>query len=239
MDNNKICSKCNFDNYLAKGLCGKCYNKKYFQLSKNKKKLIKYNYKNRKKIKNYMKNYYNKNKENILKKTKDYYQKNKEKIKNYNQQLKIKERLKKYNKEYFLKNKEKLKLKYKGYDKRRREKDINYRLLTLLRSRLSGSIKYRKTIKKQSTMNLLGCSIDFFCKYLEKQFKERMNWQNMGKSSWVIDHIKPCCSFDLTKLEEQKKCFHYTNLRPLWWNDNQEKAIEDKKKSIKINIYKY
>jgi hypothetical protein len=33
---------------------------------------------------------------------------------------------------------------------------------------------------------------------------------------WEIDHIKACANFDLTKLEEQKQCFHYTNLQPLF-----------------------
>lgn len=42
-----------------------------------------------------------------------------------------------------------------------------------------------------------------------------MNWQNWG-TVWELDHILPCVSFDLTKLEEQQKCFHYTNLQPLF-----------------------
>jgi hypothetical protein len=42
-----------------------------------------------------------------------------------------------------------------------------------------------------------------------------MNWGNHGVT-WEIDHIKACSNFDLTKLEEQKQCFHYTNLQPLF-----------------------
>lgn len=39
-----------------------------------------------------------------------------------------------------------------------------------------------------------------------------------------IDHIKPCKLFDLTKEEEQRECFHYTNCQPLWWYDNNKKG---------------
>jgi len=34
----------------------------------------------------------------------------------------------------------------------------------------------------------------------------------MGK----IDHIIPCSSFNLIILEEQQKCFHFTNHQPLF-----------------------
>jgi hypothetical protein len=51
-----------------------------------------------------------------------------------------------------------------------------------------------------------------------------MTWDNYGKKGWHVDYILPCASFDLTKEEEQKKCFHYTNLQPLWWLDNIKKS---------------
>ena len=59
-------------------------------------------------------------------------------------------------------------------------------------------------------------------KHIEKQFKEGMTWKNQGK--WHIDHIKPCCKFNLLDKEEQKKCFHYTNLQPLWSQENLSKG---------------
>ena len=50
-----------------------------------------------------------------------------------------------------------------------------------------------------------------------------MTWDKVGKEIH-IDHIKPCAKFDLTKKEEQEKCFHYTNLQPLWACDNLMKG---------------
>ncbi len=62
-------------------------------------------------------------------------------------------------------------------------------------------------------------------RWLEKQFKSGMTWEN--RSLWHIDHKRPVSSFDLTKPEEQKLCFHYTNLQPLW-------AVENLRKSAKV-----
>jgi len=71
-------------------------------------------------------------------------------------------------------------------------------------------------------MDLIGESPQFVKNYLTLKFTDGMSWENHGK--WHIDHIKPCCSFDLTKPEEQQKCFHYTNLQPLWAKDNLRKG---------------
>jgi hypothetical protein len=64
-------------------------------------------------------------------------------------------------------------------------------------------------------MELLGCTIDFLKEYLEARFLPTMTWENYG-TLWHIDHIIPCASFDLRDLEQQKACFHYTNLQPLF-----------------------
>ena len=58
--------------------------------------------------------------------------------------------------------------------------------------------------------------------YLDAKFTDGMSWENHGE--WHIDHILPCASFNLLIEDEQRKCFHYTNLQPLWAKDNLSKA---------------
>ena len=56
-----------------------------------------------------------------------------------------------------------------------------------------------------------------------------MNWRNYGFYGWHIDHIIPVCTFDLNNKNDIKKCFHYSNLQPLWCKDNWTK--------LKSNFY--
>jgi len=73
-------------------------------------------------------------------------------------------------------------------------------------------------IKSDKTFQLIGCTPEFFKKYIESLFQKGMSWENYGE--WHIDHISPCFTFNLSIPSEQKKCFHYTNQRPLWKLDN-------------------
>jgi hypothetical protein len=100
-----------------------------------------------------------------------------------------------------------------------------YKILQVLRARFYNAVvKQHKGKKASSTKNIIGCSIKELRKYLESKFDKGMSWSNLGLYGWHIDHIIPCSSFDLTKPSEQKKCFHYTNLQPLWAYDNLSKS---------------
>jgi len=184
----------------------------------------KYNIKHKEGKKKYNKKYYDSNKEEIIKYQKNYYKNHKEEKKEYNKEYREnnKEELSKKIKIYYKENKSKINKKHNKYKVKRYSNDINFRIMEVLRSRLNKALK--NNFKSAETIKLLGCSINELKQHLEKQFKKGMSWDNYGFHGWHIDHIIPCSSFDLNKLYEQEKCFHYTNLQPLWMNDNLKKG---------------
>ena len=150
---------------------------------------------------------------------------------------KFMDRKKRYDKEwneknrvtYMIEYRKKNRERFRKYDRKRYKKNPIYRIKVILRSRLHQALKGSK--KSMSTMKLLGCTGEYAKKHIESQFKEGMSWANHGNGpgKWNIDHIRPMCSFDLSKPEDQKICCHYTNLQPLWWEDNLAKVAEDLK----------
>ena len=78
-------------------------------------------------------------------------------------------------------------------------------------------------LKAGRSMALLGCSWKDSVKYREGLFWPGMSWSNYGKNGWEDDHIVPLASFDLSDPKQQKIAFHYTNLQPLWKDDNLQK----------------
>jgi len=105
------------------------------------------------------------------------------------------------------------------YMKNKRHINLNLKIKGYIANRMWHVLK--GSYKSNSTMKLLDCSLEFLRNYLQNRFINGMSWSNYGK--WHIDHIKPCASFNLSKPSEQRKCFHYTNLQPLWAKDNQSK----------------
>lgn len=124
-------------------------------------------------------------------------------------------------------NKEKSRLKAKArFDSQ--IKGSNEHFKRLLRARIYNAIKRqsqwsgRAGAKAMSTFELIGCDINSLRVHIESRFTDGMTWDNQG--CWHIDHIRPCASFDLSVPEQQRLCFHYTNLQPLWARDNLAKS---------------
>lgn len=126
---------------------------------------------------------------------------------------------------------EEAKMTQRAYEKMRRQTDPVYNVAKCLRSRTRSAIKKLKLnlnidINKYcSQVDFLGCSFGQLKLYLESKFLNGMTWENhgYGNDKWHVDHIIPCSSFDLTQECEQRKCFHYNNLQPLWQFDNLSK----------------
>ncbi len=113
----------------------------------------------------------------------------------------------------------------KRWDANRRVKSQYYKWRScpsfIIKRRLRSRVNRVLTgkLKSAPTLTLLGCSLRQFKAHLESQFTREMNWKNYGRM-WHIDHKEPCASFDLSKPEEQRRCFHYSNLQPLGAREN-------------------
>jgi hypothetical protein len=107
---------------------------------------------------------------------------------------------------------------------KRKKENPQYRLECNMRRRcllaLNGKYKHATTFK------LIGCSTEELKEHIESLWTDGMSWENYGVGGWHIDHARPVSSFDLTKEEEQKAAFHYSNLQPLWQKDNLLKGAK-------------
>jgi hypothetical protein len=176
---------------------------------KNKSTIIEYVKTHRKKniesIKERSKRYRNKNKEHISVQCKEWYERNKDCV------------IKK-SKEYYIKNKKECRKRQCDYINNRLRSEPLYKLMYNVRSYVSLGLK--GIVKCAHTQDLLGCTFEELKVYIESKFTEKMSWNNYNYCGWHLDHIKPCAAFDLTDPEQQKQCFHYLNLQPLWAKEN-------------------
>lgn len=135
-----------------------------------------------------------------------------------------KEEIDRANQEILIQRQEKMR-EYKSlYNKNRRKTDKKFKLLLNIRSLIGVALSKQNTRKSDSSIRLTGCSVGDLKSHIESLFSSGMSWDNHGLHGWHIDHIKPCSFFDLTIPEEQAKCFHYSNLQPLWARDNLIKS---------------
>ena len=179
-------------------------NKKYYLANKEKWKQYEKKY-SKEERKEFNRINYLKNKKNILKKNKEYREINREKLFEY---------YKKLNATPYRKQQR------KKWAKQQRKINPNFKIRADIARRILLALKGKNKSKK--TIELLGCTIEELWTHLENKFTEGMTRENHGK--WHVDHIMPCASFDLTDPEQQEKCFHYTNLQPLWALDNARKG---------------
>jgi hypothetical protein len=202
----KICSKCGYKQELC-----------FFQKDKSKKDGY------RPDCKSCRKKYSDLNYEKIKLKNSEYKKndrlKNPEKYKlrDKNNRLNNPEKFKERRKKYYENNKSK----HNEYFIKKRNENPIYKLNDNIRRRINIFLSLNDITKKNKTFDIVGCSPEFLKEYLEKQFTDGMSWDLMGRHIH-IDHIVPLSSAK-TEEEVYKLC-HYTNLQPLWAEDNLKKG---------------
>lgn len=164
---------------------------------------------------------YQLNRERVLAQKREYYQRNRSRIATYRE--KNKEQLSRQNSEWYHRNKEKCRPRKRRESQKRRLIPSN-RIEGNLRRRINKVLSDQCAKKLDSTMNLMGCSAAEFRRYIEFQFQPGMSWDNHGVHGWHLDHVIPCSAFDLSEERQQRQCFHFTNLRPMWARENLRKA---------------
>ena len=196
-----------------------------------------YKEKNESNIQIKKKKYYQENKSKILDKVKKHrlnniniirekdrdrskikYKENPEKLKIYYENNK--EKILEYKKNWSVVNRDKIKIQKKEYIKNRKKLDILYYLKSVCRLRLYHFLNKNNITKNNKTFEIIGCTPQELKEHLEKQFVVGMSWEN--KNLWHIDHIIPLSS---AKTEEELyKLCHFTNLQPLWAEENLKKS---------------
>ena len=150
----------------------------------------------------YSKNHYKNNMEHRKKLVKNWENQNPErkKINRKNNYIQNKDREIQYSKNYF---------------REKYNNDPKFKLKHSIRNRIYSSIKN----KTESSLEILGCNIEYYYSYLERLFDDKMTWGNHG-TYWEIDHIMPINTFSL---DEYKKAFNYKNTRPLPMSENRKR----------------
>lgn len=212
----KVCSKCKQEKKVCEfgnsksskdGLlycCKKCNNKRSVEYRKNNPEKVleitrNWTAKNPEWVYNRHKKWRDENRELANEIKRDWLNKNPEKRKQYRENYKPRKREQR---------------------KERRNTDPIFNLTNRMRGRLRKYLIILNIAKTNKTFEIVGCSPQFLKEHLEKQFIDGMTWEN--RSEWHIDHKIPLSS---AKTEEELyKLCHYTNLQPLWAEENLKKS---------------
>lgn len=118
-------------------------------------------------------------------------------------------------------NKDKARLASRKYNQkphRKLQRNLRHRLKKYLR-------KIRLNLYRFSCSQSVGCKYQELQKILETKFLPGMTWDNYG-TEWHVDHIRPLSSFDLSDAIQRQQANHFSNLQPLWAEDNIKKGAK-------------
>lgn len=125
--------------------------------------------------------------------------------------------------EYVSKNRQATTKRQAAWAMERRQRDEVFALKCRIRSMLGDCFRNGGYTKNARAAEILGCDWVFLMAHIERQFDKGMAWAKMG-SEIHIDHIVPLAT---AKTEEDViRLNHFTNLRPMWAEDNLSKGAK-------------
>ena len=170
------------------------------------------------------------NKEKIAEQNKAYRQTNKEKIAEQRRAhyQENKEKITEYQKAYQQANRDKITKRLAANEKKRMATDPAFKMKKRVGKSVYQALKKQGKTKGGSTFSALPYTPQDLVEHLEKQFDEKMNWDNYG-TYWHLDHIYPQSLLPFDNLEHPnfQKCWALDNLQPL-------EAIENIKKGNRV-----
>jgi hypothetical protein len=107
----------------------------------------------------------------------------------------------------------------------RRKKDPCWVLKRRVSTAVCIALKNQDSTKGGSTFSALPYSPQDLVEHLERQFDDKMNWDNYG-DYWHVDHIYPQSLLPYSSLEDEnfQKCWALENLQPLEATENMKKS---------------
>ncbi len=123
-------------------------------------------------------------------------------------------------------NKDKWLARERNRKKERMGTDLQFRLRLQLRARMGDALKRKGADKRGTIYQLLGCDIQSWIYHIGSTWINGMSWDNYGagEGKWHADHIVPLAAHDMSDEAQQRKAFHYTNMQPLWADENMRKS---------------
>jgi hypothetical protein len=141
----------------------------------------------------------------------------KERIRRKQWYIKNIDRERKKSQKYYHENKQLCRKKHNEWRKNKMKSDPFFRMKKNLRDRIRSFLKGELLSKR--TKDIIGLEMNEFRKYIESKFTDGMTWENYGM--WHLDHKKPL--YLGTNNKEILELNYYTNLQPLWAEENIQK----------------
>ena len=161
--------------------------------------------------------YYNNNAEKLNEESKNYYKTHIKDRRKYNRE---------YRKIYVKAHQKEISLYQKIYFRNLRKHNLQFRLSRNISTGIRTALRGNKN--GQHWESLVGYSVEYLKKHLEKQFTEGMCWDKFLKGEIHIDHRIPISAYNFktyTDIDFQR-CFALSNLQPMWAKDNLKKQAK-------------